>query len=508
MAKFSISEIMARKNKLRIWTVLACLCLIFLSFFFITQNPRKSMADLNISCPTSSDNIMINTSGTMTDNIFEYRINGRQESCDVNNKNVQVYDHVIVMRGVQTLKSLSLHSGAVVTHDALVPWADFNVDTFALTLAGEKKKVDIVTTGDITLTSGGTINVDGKGYPGGNIVDSNDKNVLYRNRYLITSDGKEDLPSGSHSDGYGPGYGHGGVWYWTAKAGGGGFAGVGGANGNYDGKGFSGGAVSFNGYNSLNTPLQYGSGGGAAKSYRENTTGYVIAPGGAGGGVISLRANTLAIDGGFISSNGQDSELVEYTGSVDKGAWGGAGSGGMILIGVARYDFLDGISAGATVNGGISKAENGKIYSDVSLPSFFTANGGNCDDAGGSGGGGGVIIVKNPSVNTVTIKKTLEAVSRTGADPINNFNPYALQVADQIRVRILVTNIVGTLPSLTDEVLKTVVAPIKKCVPAPATYTVLEGTAVGSSSNDIVTFRDITRNENGTAEMVYECKVQ
>jgi len=138
--------------------------------------------------------------------------------------------------------------------------------------------IDITSTGNITIYSGASINVDELGYDGG-------------------------LPS---SDGYGPG---GGTYGSSTDAGGGGYGGDGGI----DDEGDSGGESSCD----ITNPIDLGSGGG-----RTNYTG-VNYDAGSGGGLINLNTSATLTINGTITANGGDA-----------GIWGesGGGSGGGINI--------------------------------------------------------------------------------------------------------------------------------------------------------------------------------
>ena len=139
-------------------------------------------------------------------------------------------------------------------------------------------KVNISAT-NITIESGGQINVDNKGYSGG---------------------------SGYNSNGNGPGKG-----YYHSYSGGG--AGYGGYGGNGYGTGGSP-------YGSITQPTDLGSGGGGA----------YYASGGYGGGAIFLNiSDTITIEsGGTITADGQN----DRTSSSSKQYNGGGGSGGSIYI--------------------------------------------------------------------------------------------------------------------------------------------------------------------------------
>jgi hypothetical protein len=171
-------------------------------------------------------------------------------------------------------------------------------------------KVNIVTTGDFTLASGGTIDVDGDGYSGG---------------------GAAAAGSGTQPGGGGPGGGSGG--------GGGGHGGAGGAGGN------SGGAAGGTD-DSVTVPALHGSGGGGGN-------GGGAGVGGAGGGLVLLTvAGTLTLDG-TVTADG-------VNGTGDSSGAGGGGAGGAIYIqagnmaggGSVSVDGGDGGTTAGTGGGG------------------------------------------------------------------------------------------------------------------------------------------------------------
>lgn len=147
------------------------------------------------------------------------------------------------------------------------------------------------TNGNITINSGGSINVDGKGYSGG----------------------------GGNQNGNGPGGGQGKA---SGGSGGGGYGGTGGSLGGSNG---TGGAY----YGNALQPTDLGSGGGGTTSNGN---------GGAGGGSVKLSApnGTVTFTGG-ISANG----------GAGGASQGGGGSGGSIWV---IADTLAG-SGSLTVNG-------------------------------------------------------------------------------------------------------------------------------------------------------------
>ncbi|MFZ2777675.1 MAG: fibronectin type III domain-containing protein, partial [Candidatus Moraniibacteriota bacterium] len=136
-----------------------------------------------------------------------------------------------------------------------------------------------ITAANVTVASGGSINVNNKGYAGGNVAN-----------------------------GSGPGGGGGGGGDYTF-GGGGGYGGVGG-NGS---AGYAGGIT----YGSITGPTDLGSGGGGAWS--------AGAKGGAGGGAIKIVAGGIANISGSITANGESGLSAVSTA-------GGGGSGGSIWI--------------------------------------------------------------------------------------------------------------------------------------------------------------------------------
>jgi hypothetical protein len=162
-----------------------------------------------------------------------------------------------------------------------------------------------------------------------------------------------------YAGGQGPGEGHtaeaGSTWYCS-----------GGGHGGTGGNSFSNSATGGTAYDSMMTPSNPGSGGGAYSS---------LSPGGPGGGVIRLTVTgTLEMDG-IISANGGNGS----------GFSGGGGSGGSIWLAVG------------TLSGAGSIA----------------ANGGSGVDALGGGGGGGMIYIP---CNNNSFSGTITAYGGGGAN--------------------------------------------------------------------------------------------
>jgi len=343
--------------------------------------------------------------------------------------------------------SLTIKNNGILTHQSVLPADMFeNLTHYGGTVnssladntrgIGRLKKVDIETTGDVTLATGGMINANAKGYPGG--VGGN------------TSAGV------TGANGYGPGFSvFGRPYLLDTGSGGGGFIGVGGN---------SSASVSPGGVSYTNTGFDFGSGSGSVfwndKSYYWS--------GMAGGGRVRLDIPTgsLSISAtSSISANG-GSDVNHSSGSND--ASPGGGSGGSISISVSKLVIVN-AALTLSVNHGIGGTDGGIgiVTSDINAVAtgqidgsnniIMSAAGGNCG-FGGGGGGGGRIIISKIVQNGFTIKKTLEAVSRpaTVSPPNPLFNPYALQKNDKIKVILDLENLtVGQSTTITDEYLKT-----------------------------------------------------
>lgn len=291
----------------------------------------------------------------------------------------------VTTSGTRNFKSLKITNNGVLTHDPILV-TDMS-DQTNLKPTSAYKRVDLVIEGDLTLESGGSINVDGKGYPGGE--------------------------NKSGRDGYGPGRGKG--FYEEAAsdrepaAGGGGFGGKGGMGlGRQSFERAAGGPVNPVPFNSDSPDLQFGSGGGSATL--SDGTGTA---GGAGGGRIYLMINgNLSVDGvsgSTISANGTFAFCDNNT--VSRRSCSGGGSGGMIWIQTMAFSSTTGgllnVSAGVTdwqvclpdyTSCGIFPeryGETGYIYAPSVQSSSIIAKGGDTtmraydgDDAGGKHAGG------------------------------------------------------------------------------------------------------------------------
>jgi hypothetical protein len=206
---------------------------------------------------------------------------------------------------------------------------------------------------NLTLASGGQIDADAVGYPGG-------------------VGALEGSPTNA-------GFGHGG--YNASSGGGGGYGGAGGASGG----GAHGGAT----YGNALEPVGPGSGGGGGAGTLHNTT-----YGGAGGGYVKIvAAGTVTLGGNGITANGGDSVLASAS------RMPGGGSGGGINIRCSRIAGSGNITANGGTSGGqpgggggggriAIYAIEGPFYTGGALLSAtITANGG-ASTGGGNGSAG------------------------------------------------------------------------------------------------------------------------
>lgn len=199
--------------------------------------------------------------------------------------NLIVSNCTLTVNGSHSFEALLLKDGAVLTHS---PAPNGETDN----------RLSLTITSELTIGAGGWVNVNGRGYA------------------AEVGDG-----AGAHySSGYASGAGHGGL------------------GGNCYGGGTGGG-----GYDSVLTPVLWGSGGGAGS----------FAAGGSGGGAIQLAVGgTLQLDG-----------VIEADGAT-VGWTGGGGAGGSIQI-----------SAGTIAGSGA-----------------ISAQGGSTEITGGGGGGGRIAL--------------------------------------------------------------------------------------------------------------------
>lgn len=321
---------------------------------------------------------------------------------------------------------------------------------------GTEIKLDLNIAGDFTVEDGGKIDVAGKGYLGG----------------------REN-----GEDGFGPGGGSGGDG--DNGAGGGGHGGRGGLSEGINVTDYpdpigpkTTRTISSGGYsNDAHTnPSDHGSGGGASGDNN----------GGSGGGVVKISAKNITLGGlGAIDASGititastsrsgggaggtvnlkatstfsmsLGSNVIQARGGRGGGDYGGDGGGGRVAI------VTNQLSGGITEDKILEGADSGNTEPSNDLRILPTINVFEAELLGGASvvedltlAERGTIYFSNGSVSNNVMKKLIP-ISRVGANPENNFNPYALKVGDVIKVDITVSNLVtGQQIIIKDDFLRT-----------------------------------------------------
>lgn len=331
----------------------------------------------------------------------------------------------------RTFKSLTIRNNAVLTHNAItVPdmSQDINPPGGDKSLADETtgtarwKKVDLEVTGNIILENGG-INVDGKGYPGGQSQEQNGYGpgggtyAYYRDN----EDHSIFSASGGHSGRGGRGYIDRQPW----------------ASGDpipdhrvTPHGGINGGSQ----YNrDANNPLfEFGSGGGdtwVRNDGYSNLLGHhatqVHLVGGAGGGRVRIISDGIlkGTGGSYVTANGGNGKYDEQTDAKCRSeGWSGAGAGGTIWITAVGTGGLgkNNVDVGALSHhpyfsippekNMFSAATSGLKNSDINNFGLdLNAKGGNGlmgdDSKQGIGGGGGMIFTRTGTLN-VTVQNS------------------------------------------------------------------------------------------------------
>jgi len=284
--------------------------------------------------------------------------------------------------GKRNFTNLTIENSGVLTHNALIPTTDFSTSTTTpnpLTLTGQLKKVDLIIDNDLTLESGGKINVDGKGYP----------------------------------NNYGPGHGSVGMCP-DAKgcAGGGGYGGKGGQG---DTTNLIGGLT----YGLAAEPINFGSGAGLSNCGNDFFGGGRIkidagsitisdlssmitangnndnnncnfSPGGPSGGSIWLLSNTIT------TPVARPDTSSDYA-MADKG-YHLAGRGTDGFVGTLRID-------GVLRNNGNSYNPNVLSYTNI------FAKGGDIWRNGGAGGGGRIVLGAGTTSSGIQSRKVTVTVA-------------------------------------------------------------------------------------------------
>jgi len=501
--KRSFLKVLRFKKKIRYLTVASTILLSVIMVQLIINNPHKSQA-----VSWDEDNkIFILRSGTQgffSNSLFKCfnpsYCNNHWE-IDLNGADVIIDGDIdgdgyiesgegfsVTIEGENELKSLTIRNKAVLIHSELLPTdvvdgtnATNGLDS--LDPYARRKKIDIKVSEDITIQSWSRIDASEKGYPGGRIEPCRDNQ-----NYTI------------FEDGYGPGRGlkdqrlgdRGG----DAKAGGGGFGGLG-----------EEGRTSSNGqaydFVSPSALLEYGSGGGAAYRYWHDGGIGGSGPnrgcnhGGNGGGIIRLIiGGSLNIDNtGKILADGQDN--YQY-GNQDHpaSAIGGGGSGGSIWIEAGSFDIGTNNTYIQASPGDLAD-ENGSGFLNL----YPTARGALSNGGNGSGGGGGGRIVIIRRDVPYGLNKILTPIDRNGTG--NNFNPYLLQKNDRIEITLNLSRLkIAQINTIEDEIIRNTAENIA-CLPESAAD---RGGGAISADGKKISWNMTPLSSNYTLK--YYCRVQ
>jgi hypothetical protein len=257
-----------------------------------------------------------------------------------------------------SLTNLTIESGGTLTHGS--------------NTTAQSNILNITASGDVDIQSGGTINVDGKGYSGGAQASS--------------GNGPAGGTYGSYYDGAGGGHG---------------------GNGGNDDDGGSGGTAYC-----ADPPVTMGSGGAGSYNNYNGTTGAN------GGGLIILDiTGSLTIEGD-ISANGNNATDMTF----DPGA--GAGGGINITAGTTT------LSGNITASGGNSQGGGGAGGGGCTYLAYasYDDTGGSTSMAGGTTGSGAdggdgpfTTYVRAPTASTTLYSHDTDA-SSGGANPTNLTN--------------------------------------------------------------------------------------
>lgn len=357
----------------------------------------------------------------------------------------------------QTIDSNSYLTSKPAQKAARISWTEALPDTTWQNpgIPGQRE-VNLNITEDLTIESGGKIDVSGKGFRGGGSQESSGLPV---SGYGYTSDSGGKIAKNSSSGAGGGAHGgHGGSGNSSDNV----SFGVGGKV--YDNY-FLPGLAGSGGGGSLDANACYGGpGGGVVKitagSIDIRGTGAIIADGlspssgsscGAGaGGTIQVQARNSFTS---IKSNDADPAILSAKGGqasivANILAAGGDGGGGRISL---TSLIFSGLGLQDLMTGADSYISDQKYYTNVSSPRLY-------DTTNFKGDSyiyvpviseRGTVYVSGGISNNV--KKVLKAVSRGS---VTDFNPYALQKGDIIQVVISVSNLVpGTTTTIEDVLL-------------------------------------------------------
>ena len=272
-----------------------------------------------------------------------------------------------------------------------------------------------------SVTLQADIDITGKGFHGGNSVNSHSNTLhCFENNYfypagLVTAASKGESIAllsdniswgkGAAANGGGGGLGHNSGGGGGANGGAGGFGGyqldVCG-NAPFDNRGIGANILS---YRALENKIFLGGGGGSGHTDQINGSDM---QGGNGGGIVIINTPNLNANGFNIIANGGDAPQCLSAGTTDcHDGGGGGGGGGAILINTSNYT----TSTQLVAIGGKG--------ADLSV--YDPSSGANRIGPGG-GGGAGVIWLNNPSLPAVVLNNLTRGIN--GVILADNNNPW------------------------------------------------------------------------------------
>lgn len=508
LAKISLSTIFRKRRRIRYLSAASFVLLLLIFFSFLaSQNPWSAKATVVVDTQAKTITITNETNCRIETNVLKLCSSSPADKTFDNTYSMTITSSAVVVSGSIKLKNLTIGTGATLMHDALAYPADIQSNGYSLTASGLLKKVDIETTGNITLSGGGSINVDGKGYPGGT-PGGDTYSAVGSGLGKAGGVGIKDDGATYYATGGGGNSGSGGRGYYSGNT----WESAGGA-------GDSATMVDTNGF----LP---GSGAGSGKR------GIYPVIGGAGGGRVHLKA------GGMISISSDSS--ISANGVSVTSIWAlvtGGGGGGTIWLEAQKNNFSYSSSTfAARANKSTAPTGIGHTYdiSQVATDGGVTvrgldqsnavlnisADGGsgfyyNANLMGGPGGGGKIYVMTVQDFSGTKISKKLEALERPAGTSNTTFNPYATVLGDKIKVTITVTGLkvvqtVGQTVAIDDDLLHLpqnasltgdLVSQRRYCAPVAGSYSPVSPAVTATTISWVIP------NAGTTTEASYNCTI-
>ncbi len=260
--------------------------------------------------------------------------------------------------------------------------------------------------GTFEVQSGGSVNMNGKGYRGGAGSSSNAV-ISYRGESTgAPNDVQTVTPTTEGGGGGTP----------ACQGGGGGGYGTNGVSGNRSGSSCSNYANLGSSYGDTNlTKLNLGSGGGGGGAGYGGTWNVLGGTGGDGGGIVYISANTITSSAGSIVNNGTDGGAGGVGDTIPAGG-GGGGAGGAIYIGGNVVNVSGTITSSGGAGGVTNVGSYGSPYTEL--------NGGRA--SGGNGAVGRVRIDANRVTGSTT-------PTYTNGTSLNNYHPFGVFTSSELQ---------------------------------------------------------------------------